>query len=719
MVQQQYKNYPNKRVSGLSLGLVADSKRSLLPGTVYNKLFPNALRTDPILNEEGTVYDTIEYCAQIVLKTLKDTKLISKLLKRGTLNDTCKAIFDFYYKHIQYEIDKPGVEQLRRPARAWQDRTKGIDCDCFTISVSSILTNLGIPHALRMVKLYGRDYFQHIYVIVPKFKNADLSQRNNYYVIDPVLNHYNEEATHITEKKDKHMTMQGMPIQFLNGVGNTAFGEEFNGLGDNLGETDLNGLYNDYCRRCKMHLINTRNHIATRPRQVSHIYDVKGLLGAYDQLIGAWDNEDNRSAMLDKLSGTEELLLQPAFRGLGDIIHGTDNELFGLVNADFEGIGTLEGKKRKARAEATGSSQRRKKSGVFTKMKHANRMAKGKGKGVLKKIARAAFLKYNPAIIPIRAGFLAAMKINTLRIASRVYWALFSEAQAVAAGVSRSFYRKAVKGLEFIKKLFSTRLAGNFDALKKAIITGRAAKVAKKLAKKGKLNGFDGLMGIDGLGVVTTATVAAAMTFLTAVAGFLTKAMGKKGNEGKEESETGGETESTSADVSNGFHPSDTGPITRGDNSEAMYNRYVKNQSGGGETAAKSENSSDEGDGGSEEPDHAARKRATAETPNKQEQTSDTSTANSQTNASTSSATQTNNSTETQTNTADEKKGSGAGLLIGVLAAIGLIAATSKGSKKKDASTGSATETKTEKTKTLEGVAKKAIKKKIKEVTLT
>lgn len=696
MFQQQNKNFSNKRVSGLSLGLVADGKRNLQSGNIYTKLFPTSLNTDPIINNDGTVYDTIEYCAFIVLKTLKDTKHISKLLKRDTLNDTCKAIFDFYYKHIQYEIDTPGVEQLRRPARAWQDRTKGIDCDCFTISVSSVLTNLGIPHALRMVKLYGRDYFQHIYVVVPKFKNADLNSRNNYYVIDPVLNHYNEEAAKITDKKDKHMTMQGMPIQFLNGVGNTAFGEEFNGLGDNLGETDLQGIYKDYCRRCKMHLINTRNHIATRPRQVSHIYDVKGLLGAYDELIGAWDNEDNRSAMLEKLSGTEELLLQPAFRGLGDIIHGTDNELFGLVNADFEGIGTLEGKKNKARKDATGSGQRQKKSGVFTKMKHANRAAKGKGKGVLKKIARAAFLKYNPAIIPIRAGFLAAMKINSLRIASRVYWALFPEDVAIKAGVSRSFYQKAVKGLEFLKKLFSTRLAGNFDVLKKSIITGRAAKVAKKLAHKGKLNGFDGLMGFDGLGVVATATVAAAMTFLTAVAGFLTKVMGKKGNDGKEESETGGETESTSNEASKGFYPSDAGPVAKGDNSEAMYNRYVKNQSGGGESAAKSQGAGDEEGSGGEEPDHASSKKLSTNATDNKEKTADA-----------------ENETETSDNKEVEKKGGGAGLLIGVLAAVGVIAATSKGSKKNEH------ETKTEKTKSLEGIASKAIKKKIKSVTLT
>ncbi len=726
-------NFPNRRLSGL--GLVADSKRRLQSGSAYDSLFPKPISTDPILNPQGTVHDTLEYCSRIVLKTLADTKHISRLLKRNTLNETCQAIFDFYYNHIQYQIDRPGVEQLRRPARAWQDRVKGIDCDCFTISVSSVLTNLGISHSLRMVKMYGRDYYQHIYIVVPKGKNVDMTKRNNYYVIDPVLNRYDEEAKPINELKDKQMTMQGMPIQYLNGVGNATLGEEFNGLGDNLGETDLNGLYKDYCRRCKLHLINTRNYIATRPRQVSHIYDVKGLLGAYDQLIGAWDNENNREAMLEKLSGMDENFLQPSFKGLGDIIHGTDDELFGLVNADFEGIGSLEGKKQKARQAATGSNKATKKTGVFTKMKHANRAAKGKGKTVLKKLGRGAFVKYNPAVVPIRAGFLAAMKTNTLRIASRLYWALFTESQAIAAGVSLSFYRKAVKGLEFVKKLFADKLAGGFEALKKAIITGRAAKVAKHLASKGKLNGLDGLMGLEGLGVVASASIAAAMTFLTAVATFLTKVMGKSGNEavkgenngqGKEEAETGASIEPIRTnDFTKNYLPKDTGPIVSRDNSEAVYNRLVKNQSGGGEVAAKSDIQKEDLPNEGDEPDRADKlKTNTSVVTTSETNTSETNTANTQrtiSNAVTEPTKTASPSSESPTNDT-EKKGNGGAMVIGVLAAVGLVVAmNSKGNKaeKKVSEANVEKPEKPEKQKPLEGIAKKIIKQKIKSVTLT
>lgn len=574
-----YKHDLHKSINGL--GLTANGKRKINSGNAFNSFFPKPINTDPYINMDGTVHDTIGYCGPIVLKTLNDTAKISKLLKRKTLKDTCEAVFDFFYKHYQYEVDKEGVEQLRRPSRAWADRHKGIDCDCFTISVSSILTNLGIPHSFRMCELNNKGYFQHIYVVVPKYTNANLKVRSNYYVIDPVVDRFDLEAPGITNIKDKEMSLKGMPIQFLNGVNETRFGEEFNGLGDALGSDDLDGLHREFLHRAKKHLVNTRNLIAKNPKRYNHMYNVNGLVGAYDQLIGSWDNDATRSQTLDKLSGMDESFLQPAFQGLGDIIHGPENELFGLINADLDGLDGLSGKKQKARKAATGSSKQKRKTGVFTKIKNVNKNIKGKAKGVLKKIAKNVLLKYNPALLPIRAGFLVAMKTNFARIASRVYWAYFTEAEAVKAGVSRSFYQSAVKGLDFVKKTFVQKLGGDEATLKKSIITGRAAKVSQNLANKGKLNGIDQLLGVDGLGVVAAATTTAALTFLTAIAGFLTKVMGKKGAEGKEETETGGETEPTSDVASEGFKQTSVNDTVANDNSEQAYKDNVDSEEPG------------------------------------------------------------------------------------------------------------------------------------------
>ncbi|MBP2831249.1 hypothetical protein J8281_03530 [Aquimarina sp. U1-2] len=42
-----------------------------------------------------------------------------------------------------------------------------MDCDCYTVFISSILTNLGIPHEVRITKYNGKSHFQHIYPVVP------------------------------------------------------------------------------------------------------------------------------------------------------------------------------------------------------------------------------------------------------------------------------------------------------------------------------------------------------------------------------------------------------------------------------------------------------------------------------------------------------------------------------------------------------------------------
>ncbi len=526
------------------LGLTAKGKRKIAPGKQFETFFPKPVNTDPILKKDGSVKDTVSFCEDIVKKTLGDTKQIAQYLKRPQLKDTCKAIFDFFYQHYQYQLDKTGVEQLRRPARAWQDRGNsnggGVDCDCFSISVSSILINLGIPHSFRIVKMYGRDFYQHIYVVVPKFKGADMKIRCNYYVIDPVLDKFDHEAPDITKKTDKPMTM---PIQYLNGVGEAytpRLGKEFDGLGSGLGCASGDGLYRDFLKRQKMHLINTRNHIAKYPHKVSRVYRPSTLRGMYDTLIGAWDDDTKRDAVLEHLSGIEDEALQPEFRGLGSVIHSDDAGLWSVVNGDLAGLG-------KAKAKASG-----KKAGVFTKIKNATKKVAAVTKTAVKKTGAAvktvakktgavakivakkavtvakkvgaAVVKYNPVSLTARLGFLLAMKTNFNRLASRAYWGYFSESEAKAKGITSSYYQKSKQLLAKMQQVFSNTLKGNADELKKAILTGRGAKKAP---------------GVSGLGVVATAaSITAALAFITPIIAFAKNIFGK--SNGTEEAESGG-----------------------------------------------------------------------------------------------------------------------------------------------------------------------------------
>jgi hypothetical protein len=175
-------------------------------GAEYDHLFPKAMNTTILKKEGATVADTIKFIPQVVNETLFHTKKIAQVLKRDTVRETCRAIWEFVYNHIAYKKDEDGKEQVRSPARAWHDRknTMGVDCDCYTTFISSILSNLKIRHALRIAK-YKEDYFQHIYPIVPL---AD----GTYITIDCVVRKFDYEEPY-SEKKDTKMD-----LEYLNGV---------------------------------------------------------------------------------------------------------------------------------------------------------------------------------------------------------------------------------------------------------------------------------------------------------------------------------------------------------------------------------------------------------------------------------------------------------------------------------------------------------------------
>lgn len=205
------------------LGLTATRKRNIKPGYEYDALFPKPDRTDPYLTRSGSNEQTLSmFIPEVVKRYHTDTSQVAVLLKRETLRDTLKAIWEFLYNHVQYKPDSPFEEQIRRPARTWADRRTGVDCDCYTVFISSVLTNLHIPHALRMTAYDRRRGYQHVYVVVPKSATANLSRRSDYYVVDPVMDAFDSEKPYLY-KQDKVMldwtkgNLNGLPVRALNG----------------------------------------------------------------------------------------------------------------------------------------------------------------------------------------------------------------------------------------------------------------------------------------------------------------------------------------------------------------------------------------------------------------------------------------------------------------------------------------------------------------------
>jgi hypothetical protein len=223
-------------------------------------------------------------------------------LQGDSKTQTCQNIWDFLYHHIQYKLDKRGLEQLRRPARSWADRQEGIDCDCFSIFASSILTNLQIPHAFRITK-YGGDHFQHVYVVVPN--------DTGNIIIDPVLSRFNYEKP-FSEHKDFDMNLSGIDVAVLSGhddeLSDVLLGfPDFDELGNASEEEQLDAMYR--------YLVSTRNAVAANPNHISHIEDPQAFIKMLDYAIQYWYT-DKRDEALEVLAQNEEKLnLKNGFSG--------------------------------------------------------------------------------------------------------------------------------------------------------------------------------------------------------------------------------------------------------------------------------------------------------------------------------------------------------------------------------------------------------------------
>jgi hypothetical protein len=216
----------------------AKTKRRLENGAQYDHLFPRANLTNKTEKRGATVKDTVRFIPKVVERTAWQTKNLADALKGGDTRETCKNIWNFCYKHIRYCKDEDGLEQIRSPARVWHDRFRGVDCDCYTTLISTVLTNLKIPHVLRITK-YKQDHFQHIYPIVP-------TDSGDYITVDCVVDKFDKEEP-FSEKQDTKMD-----LQYLDGLGgdnlspdqNLGVDLEMEGLGKfNLKATLKKGLY--------------------------------------------------------------------------------------------------------------------------------------------------------------------------------------------------------------------------------------------------------------------------------------------------------------------------------------------------------------------------------------------------------------------------------------------------------------------------------------------
>jgi hypothetical protein len=98
----------------------------------------------------------------------------------------------------------------------------------------------------------------------------------------------------------------------------------------------------------------------------------------------------------------------------------------------------------------------------------------------------------NPATIALRNSVLLAMKVNFMKVASKIRYGYLSEAQASQMGLDMGKFAHLKKIREKVEKIYD-KAGGKIANLRKAILKGKGNK-----DKKVQLNGLSGLDGLHG-----------------------------------------------------------------------------------------------------------------------------------------------------------------------------------------------------------------------------
>jgi hypothetical protein len=460
----------------------------------YRHLFPAAQVADKTVKMGATVADTVDFIPQVVQKTRWQVeKFVEKELQGLSTYIACEKLWHFVKYHIRYKKDKRGYEQVRSPRRLIHDAVG--DCDCFTTFIDTCLNVLNIPIINRITKYDGKDYFQHIYPIVPL-------GNGKYIIMDCVADKFNYEVPY-TEKKDYKME-----LQFLDGIDNDTF---------------------------------------------SGSVDAQDLFG--------WNDDMGDLGKLFKKRASKSSSAMPE--------------------------GNQGGKKGKKR---------------FQKIKN------------FAKKALNVTNKINPATALLRAGILASMKLNVMKVAQNLKWAYLTEDEARKKGADMGKFGRLKNILYKIEQIFYTA-GGKPENLKKAILSGKGNR-NKEVSGFGlvdpseiQVHGLDdnnslpqllgavyqdefvsGLEGTEGLGaaVATGAALASATTIMGTIAALL-KAVGglfpkKKGEEGGGD---GGSGEGGSSEGGGGDEGGSEATVTTssGDSEDSgntpakVQNKIAKNES--------------------------------------------------------------------------------------------------------------------------------------------
>lgn len=494
-----------------------------------------------LLLQSADLEDTLKHIKRIAIRDAYQVKDLAYSLKGDSIGETAQNIWDYLRENTRYKLDQKGKEELRTPARSLVDGEKGltderfgIDCDDYTILISSLLINLGIKHEYRVAAYKEKGKFQHIYPVARDEYGEPL-------IIDvvPEIPSFNYEAKPIIDLKivlmelhelsgigeievdaakevkedlqealNEPFSLAGvedenddeLEAHFLNGLGEVDTEEEADIVlnGADIPEMLDRGLLAEINKARKTLLDEKKN-----PTPLSQLVDVNGELKIMEEVMESWgdDREEAIEEAIEESKGYKNFYksLQASIAEIeSNTINGVEEDepiYLKKMNLSEEGFAEL---LEDDSIDGLGRRRRGRLKKFFKKV----------GNGVKKGIR--AVVRYNPATIAMRSAILLILKTNAFNIAGRLIYGYITESQARAKGMNVSEWKKLVRTKGQVEKYYK-RVGGRTDKFKRAIIKGRAAKKT-------------GLQLRGDLGVVVTAsTAAAAGGFLTFVKKLLKK----------------------------------------------------------------------------------------------------------------------------------------------------------------------------------------------------
>lgn len=173
-------------------------------GRVAYSTIPPATGESSLKYAKGYTADIMKEVFDCYREKRDQLKDFAPYLQKGTIYETCRAIWQFVKSNIRYKVDPIGQQWVKTPARLFEDKVG--DCKSFSVFIASCLYNLGINGMFRFVSFNNSPLPTHVYVIVP--------YKGRMIKIDAVLPWFDKEKPY-RYKHDYNMT----EISRLSGIG--------------------------------------------------------------------------------------------------------------------------------------------------------------------------------------------------------------------------------------------------------------------------------------------------------------------------------------------------------------------------------------------------------------------------------------------------------------------------------------------------------------------